>query len=108
MNKYQSEALRFINKDLTLEEQRLHALLGLSAECGELCGIFQKEYQGHEVSCEHVVKEAGDILWMLCEFLTVEGIDLDVVMDTNIQKLSARYPNGFEPAKSLNRAKGDI
>ena len=108
MNQYQREALRFINKDLTLDEQRLHALLGLSSECGELCGIFQKEYQGHEISREHVVKEAGDILWMICEFLTVEGIDLDEVMETNIKKLSARYPDGFECAKSINRTKGDI
>ena len=108
MNNYQTMAAHFINESLNDEQKKQHALLGLSAECGELCGIFQKEFQGHEVTREHVVKEAGDILWMLCEFLTVEGINLTEVMDTNIEKLTARYPNGFEPAKSLNRAKGDI
>lgn len=108
MNNYQTLATHFINETLTEDEKRQHALLGLSSECGELCGIFQKKYQGHEVSREHAIKEAGDILWMLCEFLTVEKIDLDEVMDTNIQKLAARYPNGFEAAKSLHRSAGDI
>ena len=108
MNNYQTLATQFINDALTDDQKKQHALLGLSSECGELCGIFQKEFQGHAVDHDHVIKEAGDILWMLCEFLTVEGIDLNEVMDTNIAKLTARYPNGFEPAKSLHRAVGDI
>lgn len=108
MNNYQTMAAYFINGKLTKDQKKQHALLGLSAECGELCGIFQKEFQGHEVTKEHVIKEAGDILWMLCEFLTVEGIDLTEVMETNISKLTARYPNGFEEPKSINRAIGDI
>jgi len=108
MNNYQARATAFINERLSDEQKKQHALFGLAAECGELCGIFQKEFQGHDVGKDHVIKEAGDILWMLCEFLTVEGIDLDEVMDTNIEKLLARYPNGFEAAKSLHRAAGDI
>ena len=108
MNNYQTMATHFINEALTEEQKKQHALFGLSAECGELCSIFQKEFQGHEVSREHVIKEAGDILWMLCEFLTVEGIDLDEVMEANIVKLTMRYPNGFEAEKSRNRAEGDI
>ena len=29
-------------------------------------------------------------------------------MQMNIDKLKARYPNGFEAERSLNRAEGDI
>lgn len=108
MNNYQVRASVFMDESLTDEQKRNHALLGLSSECGELCGIFQKGLLGHEISREHIIREAGDVLWMLCEFLTVEGIDLKEVMDTNIEKLLTRYPNGYELERSIHRAEGDI
>ena len=35
-------------------------------------------------------------------------LDLEEVANMNIEKLKARYPEGFEEEKSLNRKEGDI
>lgn len=85
-----------------------HAVFGLTSEAGEVSGILQKVYQGHEVDPMHLKKELGDCLWMIAEACTALGFDMDDVMQTNIDKLKTRYPEGFTPERSINRAKGDI
>lgn len=114
LNQYQREAER----TMPMESDRfplfysatmtLHALFGLGAEVGELYGLYQKIYQGHELDMEHAKKELGDILWMVAEFATANGWTLEDVAMTNINKLRLRYPNGFEEEKSLNRDPSDI
>ena len=53
-------------------------------------------------------KEVGDLLWFIAEYCTANGWLLEDVMQMNIDKLKARYPEGFDPEKSQNRAAGDI
>ena len=106
---YQEFAARTINTDLTLIGQRNHALYGLAAETGEILSLYQKELQGHGMpSREHLIKETGDAMWMIAELLTSQGIDLDEVMETNIEKLKKRYPEGFTTERSIHRESGDI
>ena len=107
-NEYQKLAARTINLALTSEGQRMHALHGIAAEVGELHGIYQKIYQGHESDTEHAKKEVGDILWMIAEYCTANGWKLEDIMQLNIDKLRARYPEGFDADHSLHRAEGDI
>lgn len=117
-NEYQKLAMRTCNFDLTTNDiQRLcenkismehHAIFGLCSEAGEVAGIYQKVYQGHDINEEHLKKELGDCLWMIAELCTALGCDLEDVMETNIQKLKERYPDGFDPERSLHRAEGDI
>lgn len=108
MNEYQALAARTIDPKATFEAKQMHALHGMVAEVGELHSIYQKFYQGHEVSEEHVKKELGDILWFIAEYCTAFGWDLSDIGKLNIEKLEARYPNGFDPEHSLHRAAGDI
>lgn len=106
---YQEKAARTINKELTLKGQRNHALHGMVGEIGEIHSLYQKVYQGHgEPDREHVLKEVGDLIWFIAEFLTSQGFSLDDCMQTNIDKLRKRYPEGFDAQHSLNRAEGDI
>lgn len=85
-----------------------HAVLGLCSEAGEVAGIFQKFYQGHEIDREHLKKELGDCLWMIAEACTAARFTMSEVMDANIKKLERRYPDGFDSEHSLHRAEGDI
>lgn len=105
---YQEMAARTINKNLYDYEIEQHALHGMASEIGELHGIYQKAYQGHEFDEEHAKKELGDLLWFVAEYCTAMNWDLGQVMFNNISKLLARYPEGFEAEKSLNREEGDI
>ena len=107
-NQYQELASRTINKDLKLEEMKLHALHGLSGEVGEIHSLFQKVYQGHKMDEEHLQKEFGDLLWFIAEFCTASGWFIEDIMTMNIEKLKARFPEGFEVDKSVNRKEGDI
>ena len=45
---------------------------------------------------------------MIAEACTALGFDMDDVMNTNIEKLKARFPEGFDVDKDLNRAEGDV
>lgn len=108
LNEYQTLAARTINMDLTVTGALHHGLFGLAAEAGEVLGIYQKQLQGHGVDPEHVAKELGDCLWMIAEICTVLRIDMGEVARANIDKLLQRYPDGFDPDKSLHRREGDI
>ena len=45
---------------------------------------------------------------MVAEYCTTQGWELDDIMQLNIDKLRARYPEGFDPEHSLHRKEGDI
>lgn len=108
-NEYQKLAMRTCNLlHSPLEDMICHAVFGLTSEAGEVAGIFQKRYQGHTVSDEHLKKEIGDCLWMIAELCSAYGFGLEDVMQLNIDKLRARYPDGFSAEKSLHRAEGDV
>lgn len=109
MNEYQKHALR-TERGMDKQLPRvLNGALGLSGEAGEFNDILKKHYfQGHPLDRDHLAKELGDIMWYVAIAADAIGYDLDTIASMNVRKLEARYPNGFEADKSLNRAAGDI
>ena len=106
LNEYQKLAERTMSCENGMAEN--HALHGMVGEIGELHSLYQKIYQGHEFDEEHAKKELGDLLWFVAEYCTAMGWELDKVAQLNINKLKARYPEGFEANRSLHRSEGDI
>lgn len=100
---YQALARRTQNPDLNGHQRLLHALHGMSAEVGEIHAIYQKQYQGHDINYHHLLDEASDLLWFIAEFCDVMGVSMDSVAEQNIDKLRKRFPNGFDPERSLHR-----
>lgn len=107
-NEYQKLASRTMQMELEWDNILHHGVLGLCSEAGEVAGLFQKSYQGHTISDEHLQKELGDCLWMIAEICTIQGWKLEDIMQMNIDKLKERYPDGFDVEHSLHRKKGDI
>lgn len=106
---YQFLAARTINTKLKNKELERHALHGMVGEIGELHSIYQKVYQGHiEKDNTHKLKELGDLMCFIAEYCTALDVDLSYVMKMNIEKLQARYPEGFKSSDSINRKEGDI
>lgn len=103
MNEYQHLAARTINTGLNIDQQRAHALHEMSAEVGEIHGVYQKFFQGHDVNENDLRLEVGDLLWGIAEFCTAQGWALEDVARANIDKLRKRYPDGFDAEKSLHR-----
>lgn len=108
MDAYQKAAARTMNQAHSSVQQSFHALHGMVGEIGELHSIYQKSYQGHEIDTLHLKKELGDLLWFVAEYATSMGWTLEEVARMNLDKLFARYPEGFEEGRSLNRKEGDI
>lgn len=72
-NEYQKLAAITINRGLTFEEQKFHALHGMVGEIGEIHSIYQKMYQGHSFEVDHVKKEFGDLLWLSLSIVRLKG-----------------------------------
>ena len=93
-------------------ERLLTSGVGINAEGGEFLEIIKKMvFQGkpwNEDNREHLIIELGDIMWYVAQATQALGISMEEVLDTNITKLSKRYPAGtFDAYMSENRKAGD-
>lgn len=87
----------------------LNASLGLSGEVGELNDMIKKWiFHEKELDTTHIKKEIGDICWYIAMMCESFGFDMDEVLQMNIEKLKARYPEGFSTVLANNRKAGDI
>ncbi len=91
----------------------LTAALGISAEAGEFTEVVKKIIlQGkpyNEDNVFHLKRELGDICWYLAQAFMALDTDFNEILDMNVDKLSARYPEGsFDVYKSENRKEGDL
>lgn len=113
INEYQKKAMRTASK---MNEDMaggmglvVQGVLGLCGEAGECADLVKKcVFQGKVLDKEHLAKELGDVAWYLAVSAESLGYDLETVLRRNIEKLEARYPNGFEVQKSEHRAEGDV
>ena len=81
-----------------------NAALGLSGEVGELNDMIKKWiYHEKDLDLEHAKKELGDVMWYVAMMCHSFGWELDEILQMNVDKLKARYPEGFdvELAKGL-------
>lgn len=80
------------------------SILGMCGEAGECSDLFKKHrFQGHELDCEKQAEEVGDVLWYIAETASGLGLSLEEIATRNIAKLRARYPEGFDPERSIHR-----
>lgn len=114
INGYQEAAMRTAQPDMHLQINRkkallLNGLMGLNGEAGEALDIMKKHLcQGHDLDLDHIAKELGDVAWYLAISAEAIGYSLEDILQMNVDKLQARYPDGFDKERSLHRAEGDI
>ena len=102
INEYQKEAMRSANPQSLNDQAKglSNTALGLCGESGEVADMIKKHlHQGHDLDKEHMVKELG---------ATIIGYDLEDILQMNIDKLRARYPEGFDARRSQHRKNDDI
>ncbi len=104
LDDYQQLAARTLGRDRTHEQQLANAALGLTGEAGEVAEIIKKHlFHATPLDQDALAKELGDCLWYIGAFATVLGLSMDDIAQRNIDKLRARYPEGFDPERSRNR-----
>ena len=87
----------------------INGCLGLAGESGETLDMIKKwVFHEKELDKEHLKKEIGDVMWYVAMICESAGFDLDDVLQTNVDKLKARYPEGFDTYLANHRKEGDI
>jgi len=82
----------------------LHASMGLVTEAGEFQDALKKHvFYGKPLDKVNLKEEIGDLLWYCAIALEALDTDFQAVMQTNIDKLKARYPEKFTEEKAENR-----
>jgi NTP pyrophosphatase (non-canonical NTP hydrolase) len=108
-NEYQKLAARTLidkpDRQITNNEiMIIWNAIGLAGEAGEVVDTIKKAiFHQHGLNQTELTKEIGDVLWYVAALCTKLGIDMETVMQQNIDKLLARYPNGYSSQDSINR-----
>lgn len=101
LNEYQELAARTASRH---DYELANYGLGIAGEAGEVADLIKKAvFHGHDIPKDEVKKELGDVLWYLSQIASLAGLTLDEVATGNIEKLMARYPDGFSKERSVNR-----
>lgn len=86
------------------EPDLIVAALGLCGESGEVADNIKKHIsQGHPFDHGKIANEIGDIMWYVSLACDALGITMEHAAELNIEKLRKRYPDGFDPERSMNR-----
>lgn len=95
LSTYQALANRSA-KHLPLHKALLHVITGLSGEVGELSDAIKKaEIYGQPYDMDNIAEELADVLWFVAYASDVFGFSMETIARQNIEKLAARYPNGY-------------
>lgn len=104
LNDYQRLAMTTLNPGLNKKDVLINGVMGLCGESGEAIDIVKKHLaQGHALDRDALIKELGDVAWYLAETAFALDVSLEEVCQRNIDKLRARYPEGFSAEKSIHR-----
>jgi len=110
LNDYQKEAGRTLIPEPDFQIQPAEVMLswnviGLAGETGEVAELVKKAvYHQQGIDREKLTKELGDVLWYLSAICTNLGLSLEEVANANIEKLRARFPEGYSPERTTYRA----
>lgn len=103
-NEYQKAALRTANTESSFTSRIRECVYGIVGEVGEVVDLVKKfEFQGHPIIFADIAEEIGDVAWYLAVLSAVIGYDFDNVLTKNVDKLRDRYPDGFDPQRSVHR-----
>lgn len=95
--------LQRLEQDHTLMRLN-HAAMGLTGESGEIMDLVKKNIMyGTPVDRQKLLLECGDVLWYMSVMLDALGSSFGHVMYLNDEKLSKRYPSGFNEADAKAR-----
>jgi NTP pyrophosphatase (non-canonical NTP hydrolase) len=81
----------------------------VSGEVGELNDMLKKWiFHEKQLDAEHLKREISDVCWYLALMCDSFEFSLDEIMQINIDKLEARYPEGFDTYRANHRQAGDV
>ena len=96
LSEYEAFAARTVNPKLGDKERLLDSAAGLAEEAGEILALVRKHaFQSKPLDDVRLREELGDALWCLAMTAKHAGTSLEEVAKVNVDKLRARYPDGY-------------
>jgi hypothetical protein len=80
----------------------IHGVIGVDSEAAELVEVLLSNKTDDELRAK-IVDESGDLLFYLFVLWNHFDITLDEAMSKNMEKLRARYPEGFNTHAAIHR-----
>ena len=78
--------------------------MGIAGEAGEVCDYLKKfVFHGHTLDKGKLAEELGDCQWYIAGLATLADIPMSDICQGNVDKLRARYPEGFSTKRSIDR-----
>lgn len=85
----------------------LHGSIGITTEAGELLDAVKKYiFYGRELDVVNIKEEIGDLMYYSALLADEFGFNLNLILQNNIEKLRARYPEKFTEDSAINRDLG--
>jgi NTP pyrophosphatase (non-canonical NTP hydrolase) len=82
----------------------IHACMGLAGETGELVDLVKKSVNyGKPLDLDKLLNEAGDVIHYLARILDAHGLTLENAKAANLDKLAARFPQGYTDQAAIER-----
>lgn len=101
---YQALAMRTA-KPMDLQDDLLHAALGLTGEAGEFADCIKKHWAyAQPLDSQNAIEELGDLLWYVALACNAMNVGMDEVAARNIEKLRKRYPTKYQDELAAFRA----
>ncbi len=108
LENYKEESARtFAYRQEPLNEETtdmLHCAIGCSTEAGELLDAFKKHiFYGKPLDKINVGEEIADMMWYISNLARLSGLDVEMLLQSNINKLRVRFPDKFTEENAENR-----
>ena len=85
-------------------QDEMHYVMGMVTEVGELMDVYKKELAYDKpMDVINMAEEIGDLMWYIANYCRVMGFDFEEILEKNIAKLKARYPEKFTADKANHR-----
>lgn len=95
-NEYQDLATRTANQNMSVDQALCNWAMGLCGEAGEYTDEIKKHvFHKKPLNVTNCLKELGDVLWYVAQCARTLNVSLEQIAKENIEKLKARYPEGF-------------
>lgn len=94
LHEYQESARKTDQTGQDSQRAKLIAVLGLGGEAGSLLSEYKKGLRdgpAYAIFKERVAEELGDILWYVASLASQEGLSLETIATSNLEKVVGRW-----------------
>lgn len=109
LNEYQQLANRTLipKPDFQITDEQVMIVwnaIGLAGESGEVEDLIKKGiFHQQGLDKDKLVKELGDVMWYIAGLCACLDVTLEQVATANVEKLKARFPNGYSADRTTFR-----